>query len=100
MEVVYKNANVSEDISGLVLGEFTEVFEDCMAEETRDVIPYAGDPSRFLFGTDWPICSMKSYPNFVRQLNLAPEAHALLMADIARRLFRIEIPGAARPAGG
>lgn len=89
MEVVYKNANVYADISGLVLGEFTEAFEDYMAEEIRDVILYAGDPGRFLFGTDWPICSMKSYMSFVKQLALPKESYDLIMGGNARRLFRL-----------
>ena len=32
MEVVYKNANVFADISGLILGEFTQAFEDYMSD--------------------------------------------------------------------
>lgn len=89
MEVVYKNANVYADISGLVLGEFTEAFEDYMTDEIRDVILYAGDPGRFLFGTDWPICSMKSYMSFVKQLKLPPESYDLIMGENTRRLFRL-----------
>jgi predicted TIM-barrel fold metal-dependent hydrolase len=89
MEVVYKNSNVYADISGLVLGEFTEAFEDYMSEEIRDAILYAGDPGRFLFGTDWPICSMKSYMNFVKQLELPPESYELIMGENARKLFRL-----------
>ena len=90
MEVVYKNPNVYTDISGLVLGEFTEAFEDYMSEEIRDAILYAGDPGRFLFGTDWPICSMKSYMSFVRQLELPDESYNMIMGDNARRLFRLD----------
>ncbi len=92
MEVVYKNANVYADISGLVLGSFTEVFEEYMADEIKDVIIYAGDPSRFLFGTDWPICSMQSYVQFVNQLGLDPSAMEMLMSGNARRLFKIPSP--------
>ncbi len=33
---------------------------------------YAGEPSKFLYGSDWPICSMKSYVEFVCQLKLSP----------------------------
>ncbi len=97
MEVVYKNHNVYADISGLVLGEFTEAFEDYMAEEIQDVILYAGDPGRFLFGTDWPICSMKSYVAFVRQMQLPQEAYNLIMFENARRLFKLPVNG---PAAG
>jgi predicted TIM-barrel fold metal-dependent hydrolase len=92
MEVVYKNSNVYADISGLVLGEFTEAFEDYMVEEIKDVILYAGDPSRFLFGSDWPICSMRSYVSFVRQLALPDEAYHLMMYENSRRLFRLPLP--------
>ena len=90
MEVVYKNPNVYTDISGLVLGEFTEAFEDYMSEEIRDAILYAGDPGRFLFGTDWPICSMTSYMSFVRPLELPDESFNMIMGDNARRLFRLD----------
>jgi len=92
MEVVYKNANAYADISGLVLGEFTEAFEDYMTEEIKDVILYAGDPRFFLFGTDWPICSMRSYVNFVGQLGLAPDAYRALMYENARTLFKLPLP--------
>jgi predicted TIM-barrel fold metal-dependent hydrolase len=94
MEVVYKNANVYADISGLVLGEFSETFEEYMADEIRDVILYAGDPGRFLFGTDWPICSMRSYVRFVDQLGLSPEAYTQIMSENTRKLFKLDLPAA------
>ena len=92
MEVVYKNKNVSADISGLVLGEFTEAFEDYMSEEIQDAILYAGDPSRFLYGTDWPICSMRSYLAFVRQLGLPEPAYRAIMGENAQALFKLSPP--------
>lgn len=97
MEVVYKNANVHADISGLVLGEFTEAFEDYMTDEIKDVILYAGDPRFFLFGTDWPICSMRSYVNFVKQLGLPADAYTAMMYENARRLFKLPLPPAPAP---
>jgi predicted TIM-barrel fold metal-dependent hydrolase len=92
MEVVYKNANVSADISGLITGEFTEAFEDYMSDEIEEVILYAGDPQRFLFGTDWPICSMKSYVEFVNRLEISAEHRQMLLYDNARRLFKLDLP--------
>ncbi len=52
MEVVYKNRNVYADFSGLVLGEFTDAFEDYMSEQIADVILYAGEPGYLLYGSD------------------------------------------------
>jgi len=92
MEVVYKNKNVHADFSGLVLGEFTEAFEDYMSEQIAEVILYAGEPSRFLYGSDWPICSMKSYVQFVNQLKLPEEDRRLIMYENARKLFKLPLP--------
>ena len=92
MEVVYKNKNVYADFSGLILGEFTEAFEDYMEEQISEVILYAGERRKFLYGSDWPICSMKSYVDFVRQLKLsAADLHAI-MYENARSLFRLPLP--------
>lgn len=92
MEVVYKNANCHADFSGLVLGEFTEPFEDYMAEQIAEVILYAGKPNSFLYGSDWPICSMKSYVEFVKQLELPDADRRLIMYENARRLFKLPLP--------
>jgi len=92
MEVVYKNANVYADFSGLVLGEFTEAFEDYMEEQLTEVLLFAGEPDYLLYGSDWPICSMKSYVDFVRQLKM-PEPHRrAIVYENARRLFKLPLP--------
>ncbi len=99
MEVVYKNQNVYADFSGLVLGEFTDAFETYMEEQIAEVILYAGEPGRFLYGSDWPICSMKSYVEFVGQLRLAPQDRHAIMYENARRLFKLPLPAAAAEPG-
>lgn len=97
MEVVYKNKNVYADFSGLILGEFTEAFEDYMEEQIAEVILYAGEPGRFLYGSDWPICDMKSYVDFVRQLKLPPDHRHAIMYENARALFKLPLPAAPPP---
>lgn len=92
MEVVYKNANVYADISGLMLGEFSQAFEDYMSDEIEDVITYAGEPEKFLFGTDWPICSMKSYVEFASRLQISERDRKLLLSENSQRLFKIQLP--------
>jgi predicted TIM-barrel fold metal-dependent hydrolase len=94
MEVLYKNKNVYADISGLVLGDFTEAFEDYMEEQIQEVILYAGDATRLLYGTDWPICSMKSYVEFMGQLKLSDADRRAIMCENAQRLFKLPLPSA------
>jgi hypothetical protein len=91
MEVVYKNPNVYADISGLVLGQFQEKFEQYMLQQIREAILYAGEPRYLLYGTDWPICDMKSYLKFVRGLDLPEASLEKILWRNAAQLFRIPI---------
>jgi uncharacterized protein len=91
MEVVYKNSNCCADISGLVLGDFSDHFEEYMKNELREMILYAGEPKYLLYGTDWPICSMKSYLAFVRQLDLPEEKKEMILWKNAAKLFKIPV---------
>ena len=99
MEVVYKNKNVYADFSGLVLGDFTEAFEDYMEKQLEDVILYAGEPRYLLYGTDWPICSMKSYVEFVNQLKLSEADRRAVTYENARSLFKLPLPPLASAGG-
>jgi predicted TIM-barrel fold metal-dependent hydrolase len=91
MEVVYKNKNVYADISGLVLGDFSEKFERFMKNEIEEMITYAGDPRYLLYGTDWPLCNMRSYLKFMDQLDLAEDKKNLIMFENATKLFKIDL---------
>lgn len=91
MEVVYKNKNVYTDISGLVLGDFSDKFERYMKKEIEEMITYAGDPSYLLYGTDWPISNMESYLKFMNQLDLEDEKKDLILWKNAAQLFNIDV---------
>ncbi|WP_111309492.1 amidohydrolase family protein [Confluentibacter sediminis] len=91
MEVVYKNKNVHADISGLVLGNFSEKFERFMKKEIEEMITYAGDPNYLLYGTDWPISNMDSYLKFMNQLDLPDEKKELILWKNAANLFKIDV---------
>ncbi|MEQ8785786.1 MAG: TatD family hydrolase [Pirellulaceae bacterium] len=91
MEVVYKNANVWADVSGLVLGEFQDKFEKYMLAHLTDMITYAGEPDYLLYGTDWPICGMRSYLKFMRGLEISEVSHEKIMWKNAAALFKIPV---------
>ncbi len=91
MEVVYKNKNVYADFSGLVLGDFSEKFERYMKGQLEEMILYAGEPEYLLYGTDWPISSMRSYLSFMNQLDLPDEKKELILWKNAAKLFKIDV---------
>jgi predicted TIM-barrel fold metal-dependent hydrolase len=87
MEIIYKNANVYTDISGLVLGDFTDRFEQYMRKQLQEMLEYGVEPEKVLFGTDWPIASMESYLEFVEELKIPEKERKKIMFDNAARLF-------------
>lgn len=91
MEVVYKNEHVYADISGLTLGDFSDRFEKYMLDQVRELITYAGEPKYLLYGTDWPIATMKSYRKFVKTLDISDEERELIMWKNAANLFKIDV---------
>ena len=93
MEVVYKNENVLADISGFMLGTFEPRYERMVAGKLNDALAFINNPSKLMFGTDWPLCEMGSYLQFVDKLELYDTEHEGLMWRNAARVFGI-------PAGG
>jgi len=99
-EVLYKNHNVYADMSGLVLGEFSDAFERYTAQRVRDMFLFMGDPARqLMYGSDWPLVRMKPYLKFVNSLDLTPEQFAAVTGGTAANLFRIDL-GYLQDAGG
>jgi predicted TIM-barrel fold metal-dependent hydrolase len=91
MEVMYKNDNVVADVSGFTLKHFEERFERYMLRQVREVIDFAGDRNKLLFGTDWPICDMGSYIRFVQKLELSEQEAELIFWRNSVRVFHLDI---------
>jgi hypothetical protein len=94
MEVVYKNENVYCDFSGLVLGDFNDRFESFMRKQVQEMLLYGVQPEKCLYGTDWPIATMRSYLGFMDELRMPKRDRRLMMYENAIRVFRlpIEVP--------
>ncbi len=93
MEVVYKNANVYADISGLVLGNFSDRFESWMRKQLQEMLLYGVEPRNVLFGTDWPISTMESYLLFMEELKVPEKEKRKIMYENAARLFHLSASG-------
>lgn len=91
MEVVYKNRNVYTDISGLVLGDFTDRFEVYMRKQLQEMLLYGVEPDKVLYGTDWPISSMRSYLDFMEELTIPEREKRKIFFENAAKLFKLPV---------
>ena len=97
-EVVFKNANVWADLSGLVVGGEKEFRDLLSAAKIPDSIPglvfsdlkkaigYVGDYKRFLYGSDWPLAPMASYRRLIETI-IPKEHHEEVFRTNAEHVF-------------
>lgn len=91
MEVVYKNANVYTDISGLALGNFSDRFEKFMQRQMQEMLTWGVEPEKCLYGTDWPISSMESYIDFMESLSIPQKEKEKMLYENTLKLFNLPI---------
>lgn len=90
-EVLYKNPNVYADISGLIVGEDLDTpYGTQMRKKILELINYV-EENKLLYGTDWPLCPMKSYIAFVKKLKLPKKELDKLLYKNAAKLFKLKI---------
>jgi predicted TIM-barrel fold metal-dependent hydrolase len=69
-EVIYKNHNVYGDLSGLFIGGEDQI--DSISDRDLDNIikayRWVNNPYKFLYGSDWPIVSMKAYIKLIQRI--------------------------------
>ncbi|MDH4070133.1 MAG: amidohydrolase family protein [Ignavibacteria bacterium] len=93
MEVVFKNKNVYTDISGLVLGNFKDRFQRFMMKQLQEMLLFGVEPTKVLFGSDWPISSMESYLRFMEDLAIPASDKKKIMYENTARLFKLDVAG-------
>lgn len=88
-EILYKNPNVYADISGLVLGDVAERFEAWIRQQVLEIISFAGDPDKLLYGTDWPIVNMGPYLRMIEALDLTPDEQEKILWRNTVKVFKL-----------
>ncbi len=88
-EVIYKNENVVGDVSGLTLGEFQPRYAAFARTKLNEAVAFINDPTKLLFGTDWPISDVGSYLEFVRTLDMTEEELDGLLWRNADRVYAL-----------
>ena len=88
-EVLYKNLNVYADISGLVVrDELKTPYGEMMKKRIQELVSYTGE-FKLLYGTDWPLCHMKPYIEFAKELGFDKSETEKLFSGNAKKLFKL-----------
>ena len=92
-EVTYKNPNVFMECSAMLIGDLSQMPKEKVATYvTRPIawiFGYLEDPKKLMFGTDWPLTSMK--PSVEEYKNAIPTEHwKAVFHDNAVRVFKMK----------
>ena len=87
-ELVYKNENVYADLSAFCIShpEHNEVKR--ITEDIKFALSYSARPDKFLYGSDWPLTSMKPYINVIKRA-VPKKFHQQIFFDNANRVFKL-----------
>ncbi len=90
-EVTYKNANVYMECSAMLIGNLDQVppekVETYVTKPIAWIFGYLEDPRKLMFGTDWPLTSMKPYLEAYKKA--IPKEHwQAVFHDNAVRVFK------------
>ena len=89
-EILYKNDNVYADISGLVVNDadLNAPYGDMMKKKIQELFLFS-NPRKLLYGTDWPLASMKTYLKFTKGLGIPKKDLDYVFYKNAVELFKL-----------
>jgi len=92
-EVAYKNPNVAVEVSALLIGNLDQQdpakVEELVVKPIAWAFTYIEDPSKMMFGTDWPLTDVGSYVRAVKKA--IPREHwQAVFHDNAARIFGLK----------
>jgi predicted TIM-barrel fold metal-dependent hydrolase len=93
-EVAYKNPNVYLDGSAMLIGNLDEMppekVEAYVVKPLAWVFGYLEDPSKLMFGTDWPLNNIPAYARAFKRA--IPKVHwRAVFRDNAIRVFKLPV---------
>ena len=90
--VISNNPNVYADLSGLTIGSKKQISKArgslLMTNHIKTGLAYAGDYSKFMFGSDWPLVQLQPYISYVKKL-IPSQFHKQVFYENALKVFNL-----------
>lgn len=91
-EVINKNENVYADLSGFVAGsDEYQYVTHYQRPRLKEAVGWIDDPSRLLYGSDWPLTPMGEYIEFIRSLFPNKDDQEKIFYKNALQFFKIPL---------
>ena len=91
-EIASKNPNVYVDISGLLVGGPSFIYNQAnnplMLDRYRQALVFMNNYEKVIYGTDWPLASMGAYLYMCKKL-IPPEFHNKVFYENAERVYKL-----------
>ncbi len=87
-EVVYKNENVYADISAFCIGHDHQKAPNYVMQDIRYALEYTNRPDKFIYGSDWPLTSMRGYISIMKEA-VPTEYHHQIFFENANSVFKL-----------
>ena len=90
-ELLYKHRNIHADISGLVVGGggYAKEYTRMIAQRISEAAYYAGGADKLVFGTDYPVETLKDGLSLVSALKLTQADRERILWRNASRLYSV-----------
>lgn len=88
--VTYKNENVYADTAGLFYKQIDPGMLKFLRKKIEEFVEWNAKGEKLIFGTDWPITSMKDTINLVNDPIFSKEEKELIFYKNAKKLFNLK----------
>ena len=90
--VLEKNNNVYADLSGILVGKLDiDVYvqkKSGYINYLKTWLAYVDDYSKFMYGTDWPLCNMRDYIEFISRI-IPEQHHYKVFCENAKNVYKM-----------
>lgn len=87
-ELIYKNENVYADLSAFCIGCAHDHDLERVKADIAWALSYTARPDKFLYGSDWPLISMKDNVAMLKSI-IPKEHHNAIFFENANRVFKL-----------
>lgn len=90
-EITREMTNIYFELAGIADEEVLEKSGGIEKMKTVLIKTVRDRPNQVIFGTDWPMCSIKKHIELVESLNLTEDIREMVFSENAKRVYKLDV---------